>query len=160
MPRAAVEDFFQGFRFQVRDTEGFLQPEGGFQTCTAPELTLGEAPYRDGIQKFTKKQPGIPSFNNLTLEKGVVKNDTKFFEWIKKFLDGEPFRTDVEIRHFHPSDPASPESQPSRIYRLFDVVCLRVKFAGDFDANDDSISIESLDMAYEESDIEDVEATA
>jgi phage tail-like protein len=154
--RSQSTDPFSMNKFHVIDTQGLLNlvsPAAGFNTCTAPELTLGIAEYQEGIEAYRRKYPGEPSFAPITLGKGVVKNDSSFFAWVLAGAENDPYRTNVIIRHYHRDDVTGlvnyQTSVPYREMRLYNALATRVRMGSDFDSTAGDISIEDLDVEYE-----------
>ena len=154
MARALSTDYFQGFAFHVREPNNFLFPSAGFQAVTVPETTLGIAEYHEGIYRYTRKQPGIPTQNDLTLSQGVTKRGSDFFDWILNAIEGRAYRTDIEIYHFHREDPRGVDGVPSKIYRCLEAFPLRVKAAADLEGTSEDISLAEIDIAFEELEID------
>ena len=150
MARAQSSDFLQNFRYLVTATAfpgggDPLQAEGGFNSVTIPDITVEIAEYREGIFTFTRKFPGIPAFTDVTLTKGVVRGDTKFFDWIQRCIGDTEYRTDVLIYHFHRDDRVN----PAKVYRLNEAFATRTKLAGDLDATSSDVSISEMDISFE-----------
>lgn len=154
MARAISTDFYQGFHFHVREPNNFLFVGAGFQAVTVPETSLGMAEYREGIYTYTRKQPGIPTQNDITLTQGVTKRQSDFFDWLKNAIEGRAYRTDLEIWHFHREDPKGIDGTPSRIYRALNAFPTRVKVAADLEGNAEDISLAEVDLAFEEMEID------
>lgn len=169
MARPQETDFLQGFRFHVElfdntsdvdflqnvdPTDVHVGGKAGFQSVTLPELTNDAAEYREGIYKFTKKFPGVPTFGDITLQRGVVKTDTGFFDWVIAAVNGGEYRSNVRIMHYHRSDvePGMDEAvpgNPSREYLCYNSFPIRVKPAGDLDSTATDISLTEMDIAIE-----------
>ena len=153
MPRAQSTDYFHLNKYQVVDSENFLNPLAGFNTVTMPEETLEVAEYKEGIWTYTRKQLGNPSFSDITLTRGIVKNDSTFSDYIRLAAEGSPVRTDFQILQFHRDDVQGlleySNASPSRIIRCFEALPIRVKFGGDMDATSSDISIQEIDFAVE-----------
>jgi len=170
MARSAQEDLFHSFRFWA--SIGGEKPAGvdpfpadaGFSSITTPEYTLEAVEYREGNAVFTKKYPGLPTTADLTFSRGVVKNDTGFFDWlISTMASGNNYRADVTIWHFHraglpgwqkgdtvPTDTSSDAlASPKRQYKVSEAFPIRVKPAGDLDASTADVSVAEADVAYE-----------
>src|SRR5690606_16725753 len=147
-------DFYQGFSFHVREPNNFLFPAAGFQAVTVPETTVGVAEYREGIYTYTRKQPGIPTQNDLTLTQGVTKRKSDFFEWLLNAIEGRAYRTDLEIWHFHREDTKGINGVPSRVYRALEAFPTRVKAAADLDGTAEDISLAEIDIAFEELEVD------
>lgn len=147
MARAQAQDFLQNFRYLVRANGDFLQAAGGFSAVTIPEFNVEIAEYREGIDTFTKKQAGIPSFTDVVLSRGVVRADTKFFEWVQKSGASEDeYRTDVEIMHFHRDDRVT----PAHTYRLLEAWAFNMRPSTDMDGTSSDISIAEMSIAFEQ----------
>jgi len=184
MARAASEDYLQNFRFHVTASLGgavgnaddgfdplrFEAGSGGgsgeasvagFQSVSYPEVSVNPAEYRDGINVFTKKQPGIPTFTDITMMRGVVRRDTRFFDWIIRYFEGYQYRADLTIAQWdqvaHPAKPDGSgtdeltgfDSTLARTVEVFEAFPLTVKPAADLDANADDISLAEVTVAYE-----------
>jgi phage tail-like protein len=154
--RSQSTDPFSMHRFHVTDTEGFLNlatPAAGFNTLVAPEMTVGTVEYQEGTQLYRRKFPGEVTFAPITLTKGVVKNDTSFYKWVRASAENKSYRTNLIIKHFHRDDVTGMveyrTATPYREYRLFNAFSNRVKMASDFDSMSAEISIEDLDIEYE-----------
>jgi phage tail-like protein len=188
MPRAAASDPLHGFRFHARsinapdlngagadllqpdgDTPGYVIGEGseaGFNSITMPEITVEHAEYREGIRVYTMKFPGVPTIAEITLNRGVAKYDTAFFNWVLAAVEGNEYRCDVVI--FHVQRPALEQIQDtskgpnidvgavgvvSKLYKLYECSPARVKIAGDLDASTSDVSIAELDISVERFDV-------
>jgi phage tail-like protein len=187
MARATISDPLHNFRFHAKATEtvnfttgnrtgdvvDVLQPAGtgagfstgedtngqaGFQTITAPELTLDHVEYREGIKTYTEKYPGIPTVNDITFNRGVVIGDTSFYDWILNAIEGSNYRTTIDIYHAHKvahkrpyptSQGWVPDSLGVRTYRLINASPGRVKLSGDLDASSGDVSVAEMDVKYE-----------
>jgi phage tail-like protein len=114
MARATTKDFLQGHRFFVRcESEGGLDllqpgiadpdPRGGlagFNSVTAPDFSVEAVEYRDGISHYTVKQAGFPQIGDITLQRGVIRQDTSFYEWALRAIRGNAYRADMTILIF------------------------------------------------------------
>lgn len=165
MARAEATDFLQNFRFHARVTGGedFLSfdpggvgvdGEAGFQSITIPEETYEASEYREGIYKFTKKFPGIPTFGDVTLMRGIVAADTGFSDWAVATRGGAEYRADVLIEHHHRQDapPGIGEAiaaPAARAYLLHEAFCIRSKPGADMDATSGEVSMGEIDIAIE-----------
>jgi len=163
MARAQTEDFFQNFRFRVKRLDG---PDFGafnlvFRSAGIPAMTQGSVEYRDGAHIYTKKQPGIPGVDDVTLERGVVRNETSLYDWILAAYHGKEYRTDIQIEQFHRVDLDAageagvvgtyPEQmEASRVYELKNAYPTNVKLAGDLAGDTEDIAIESMTVVCEE----------
>lgn len=168
--RAAVDDLMQGFRFHAtaKNAAGVdpLQPvpsrpgefegggQAGFQSATLPEITLESTEYREGTFTWTQKYPGPPTVSDCTLMRGVAKLDTAFYDWVMACINGEEYRADVTIWHYHRSEMADAKSSKTsdtmRRVLCKNCIPLRVKPAADFDSMSGEVSLAEVDFAVEE----------
>lgn len=154
--RSQSTDPFSMHRFHVTDTGGFLNlttPAAGFNTLVAPEMTVGSVEYQEGLWTYRRKYPGEVSFAPLTLTKGIVKNDSSFFQWMRACSENRIYRTNIIVKHFHRDDVSGlvdyTTSTPYREIHCFNAFCTRVKMGSDFDSLSAEISIEDLDIELE-----------
>lgn len=167
MARALADDVLSVFRFHVEAVGTFGQsylggPQAGFQSVTVPEISLETVEYREGQHMWTKKLPGIPSTDTITLQRGVVRRDAHFFNWMMTVVLGNgSFRAAVLIKHYSRTaldgSRISVDAVPSRIYRVFQAFPVRCKLAADFDASASEVSVAELELAYESVEMEVVE---
>lgn len=191
MPRPAASDPLHGFRFHVRSINpptvqgaggDILQPDGdnpnagyligegaeaGSNSVTMPEITVEHAEYREGIRVYTMKFPGVPTIAEITLNRGVARNDTAFFNWVLAAIEGNEYRCDLIIYHVQrpaldsvadtskgPNIDVTSEGIISKKYKLYECSPARVKIAGDADASTSDVSLAELDVAFERFDVE------
>lgn len=155
MPRAQNTDLYHVFKFNIIDSKDLLGgSSAGFKTVTLPEMNLETVEYKEGIWTYRRKFPGDVTFGNVTLSKGVVKTNTKFYDWIKKCAEGLEYRLDLEIYHFHRDDVKGMSNyltaKPSRIIKLMDAFPVRVKPGSDFDSQTSDVSVEEIEIAIEQ----------
>lgn len=186
MARASAEDFLQNFRFHV--TAELAAPGtppdplkyeasgdrgvAGFQSVTMPSYSVNASEYRDGISVFTHKQPGIPSAEDITLMRGVVRKDTTLLDWMFRYFKGNAFRCDLTIFQWDQTgqppdrsgrwDKGSGGFDPSRarLVRVFNAFPVSVKPGGDMEATADDISVAEVGIAYERFEITGTDGTA
>jgi len=184
MARAVSTDFFQNMYFLVTAT----RPDGlnmlnrtalsgvnapaGFQSCTVPSVSTDPVEYREGTFIYTRKYPGIPSMDQITLNRGVARLDSAFFAWMRLVNEGSgDYRADVQIKHFHrgvsltrpfptTGGPATnrtfidEQAQPGRIYHVAEAFPSMVKLAGDLDGTSSDVSLQEIQLEYEYVEIE------
>lgn len=167
MARAQALDPLHNFRFHATaDVDGadaleFTDAEGaqaGFQSVSTPEVTVEAIEYREGIDTYTRKYPGIPTWSDVTFMRGVTKTDTSFADWISSAIENREYRADCSVFHWHRDgkDPGSAgDLGKARIYTLHEAMPIRVKLASDLDATSSDISMAEIDVAYEYAEIVD-----
>lgn len=178
MARAQSTDFLHAMRFHVTVGNGTVHlpsstagttggPTTGFSACTTPSATQEVATYREGHYIYTRKQPGLPTMDDVTLSRGVTFTDSDFWLWLQDCIEGKgEYREDVTINHYHrealpqgqavSGQPANNSSEvlnlstgPSRVYHLFNAFPTTHKVSGDLDASASEISIMTLGLSYE-----------
>jgi phage tail-like protein len=187
MPRPIATDFLHSMRFQVSAQKadatellkpaiqtGDGRPEAGFSACSTPEVSSEAVEYREGTFIYARKYPGAPTTSDITLSRGVARNDSTFWDWMRQVVEGialpGEYRADLTIRHFHraealqngqagnaaigSSNTLISQSAAARIYYVYNAFPIRHKVAADLDATASEISIMELDVAYEYFEIE------
>lgn len=154
--RSQSTDPFSMHRFHITDTQGFLNvasPAAGFNTMIAPEMTVGSVEYQEGTQLYRRKFPGEVTFAPISLTKGVVKNDSSFYKWLRACAENKTYRTNLVIKHYHRDDVSGlveyKDEVPYREIRCFNCFATRVKMGSDFDSMSAEVSIEDLDIEIE-----------
>lgn len=155
--RSQSTDPFSMHRFHITDSDSVLNvasPAAGFNSCSAPEMTIGSVEYQEGINLYRRKFPGEVTFTPLTLTKGLVKNDTTFYEWVRATAENKPYRIGkLIIKHYHRDDVSGlidyRNATPSKTIECYNVFPTRVKVAGDFDSLSADISVEEIEFEIE-----------
>jgi phage tail-like protein len=166
MARAISTDFYQNFRFHVMMVEGdgvkasevFTKaPTAGFNSVTIPELSMEATEYREGTAIYTKKFAGIPSYDSVTMTKGVTQDDNDFWLWANKAAAGGEYRADLKIMHFNREDVQgftdvgmAAHTGAYRAYMCYNCVPTRLKLTADMDATGSDVSIAELEVAVEQ----------
>lgn len=164
MSRAQETDYMQGMNFHVTSAdEDFLAfREGGaellggvasFKSVTIPDISVETVEYREGTFTWTRKQPGIPTVTNVSMLQGVTRRNTLMFDIMMRILNGEEYRTDLVVHHFHRDEPkvgSGAVNVAGRRYLLRECYSERAKPAGDLDAMSGEVSIAEIDFVVEE----------
>lgn len=162
MARAESTDYLQGFRFHVRTASGDGKyedgdlGEAGFNSVSIPELSAEASEYREGHDTYTKKFPGVPTVGDVSLQRGVTRKDTSFYDWMYKVVNGGAYRTDLTIYQYPRSAKVSGQgkSEVADLSKARTVICYqafptRMKPAGDLEATSSDVSMAELDVAIE-----------
>jgi phage tail-like protein len=170
-----VRDPFQAFRFRVSIATGGAQGAdhgskqgsdaiAGFQTVSGLREETEVTEYREGNDPSTmRKLPGLTSFDNITLEKGVAL-DAFFRIWRNEIyeaargLDGVmapnlsmggsgagAFRADLDIDLF---EKGTNFAFASARWAVKDAWPNSLEY-GDFDATSSDVLLETLELAHE-----------
>lgn len=117
-----------------------------FQEVTGLKATIEAYEYRAGDDpSLTKKKaPGLRKYDNITLKKGVFRDDTRLHEWFKLVQQGgDEFRKDLTISLL--GDAADDVILSWRIVRAFPVSMA----SPDLNAEGNEASIETIELAHE-----------
>ena len=172
-------DPLMNFRFHVDATGvGGVQklavpgrPQAGFVSCTVPAPTNEVAVYKEGNFVYERKYPGPPKYNEVTLSRGVIRNEGVFWNWMLQVMEGSgEYRADVAIKHFHrdtsllgvePVRPAGTPNftqlnfdNPAFIYHLFEAFPTSTKISGDLNSTDNNVSMTEMTLAFEYMNVE------
>lgn len=154
MSRLPVDDLLQSFRFRVfAADDGFLDANAGFNNVATPELSVEMAEYREGNRKYTLKQPGTPSVENVTLQRGIALTESIFGAWfLARLLGGQPYRTDLLIAVYDQTQTQgiNVDDTPARQINCKETFPLRWKPIADLDATSSDINIQELECVCEE----------
>jgi phage tail-like protein len=179
MARSIATDFLRNSKFRVSiisplgvggvPTETLGINEGGFATCTMPQMTIEQATYKSGLDTYTKKYPGNPSVNDISMTRGAVRLASALHKWILASNQGKEYRCDVRIEQYHldeldtnlataPGAIADPgfdaASKPARrSYVLYNAFCFDHKPSSDQDSNSSDISMEEIQVCFESYDV-------
>ncbi len=182
MARAQSTDFLHSMRFHVSlvnqaggdidlGTGSDPSKQGaGFSNVSTPEMSIEAVEYKEGNWVYQRKFPGNPTMGgDLTMSRGVTRGDSTFWDWGRRTAEGSgEYRADLQIQHFHRdtsltrAHPAQGTvnltrldvAKPARTYHVYQAFPTRVKVAADMDATASEISIQELDVAYENFEVE------
>lgn len=180
MARPLGSDFLHNFRYHVvaSGVAGavMLRPDGrpqaGFSAVSTPSIQIESVPYKEGTMNYARKQPGVPSFEDITMSRGVTRGDTSFWSWAQRTAEGGgEYRADLLINVYHRAQAlgaATPATANTLFINLDSDPAIRVhvleafptthKLLGDLDASSSDISIMELGVSYETAWREDVAA--
>jgi phage tail-like protein len=157
----------QGFRYHVvatqqGETDDPLQPsiardqqgvQAGFQSVTIPELSIEMSEYREGIFKWTQKFPGIATVSDVTLMRGVVQQDTSFYDMVMASIEGDEYRCEVTIYQYHRTELgdaiAARGAVSGRRTVCHECFATRAKPNGDLDSTAGDVSMAEVDLCME-----------
>jgi phage tail-like protein len=136
----APHDPYRGYNFWV-EWNGIVH--AGFRECTGLNATRNAGEYREGTDKaLTKRRmPGLNSYGNITLKRGITDNK-ELWDWHSKLQSGETDRRNVSIIL---SDDKGEEKMR---WNLVD--CWPTTWnASDLNATSDEVAIETLELIHE-----------
>jgi phage tail-like protein len=132
---------FAAFNFMVKfGTEqlGFTEVTGLTQERKLLEYRAGDFPEYSSI-----KWPGMAAYTNITLKKGIMQSDNKFFEWINSGMKlSKVDRKDLTISLLNEKREPVMTWKVSRAFP--------VKLEGpQLKATGNEVAIESIEIAHE-----------
>ena len=100
--------------------------------------------YRDGLSpEFTmRKMPGIQKFGNITMKRGIIKQDNDFFIWLNTIKMNTIERRDLTINLL------GEDHKPVMVWVAKNAFPVKVEGPG-FKASGNEVAIESLEAAHE-----------
>lgn len=175
MARPQSTDFLASMRFHVGVIPsgdqsldlrtGGNKPQAGFSNVSTPSITVEAAEYKEGQMVYTRKYPGNPSVDAVTMSRGVARGDSSFWDWVRVVVEGSgDYRATVEIKHYHRDTALTKPvggtgdgvnktdidlAKPARTYILHEAFPTTHKVAGDLDGTSSEISIMELEVTYE-----------
>ncbi|MDQ6969594.1 MAG: phage tail protein [Mariprofundus sp.] len=105
--------------------------------------------YRDGVspEYSAIKMPGIPKYGNITLKRGIVKEDNQFFDWLNtikmnKVGDANADRRDLIISLLNENH------EPVVVWKATNAFPVKIEGPG-LKATGNEVAIESIEVAHE-----------
>lgn len=181
MARPLGSDFLHNFRYHVVATGvGGIskltppgRPQAGFSAVGSPSVQIESVQYKEGTMNYARKQPGVPSFEDISMSRGVARGDSSFWQWAQQTAEGGgEYRADLLVNVYHraqalPSGPRTDSSNtlvidttadPAIRVHILEAFPTSHKMLGDLDATSSDISIMELGVSYETAWREDVAA--
>ena len=116
----------------------------GFSEVTGLAVETQPIEYRDGIMpEYSKiKMPGMQKYGNITLKRGVFKNDNEFYDWWNSVKLNTIERRDIIINLLNE------EHQPVMTWKVKNAWPTKVQ-STDLKADGNEVAIESLEIVHE-----------
>lgn len=128
------------FHFQVSlgsEKVEFSEVSGLTQEVQLIEYRTGASP-----DYSTIKMPGLHKYNNITLKKGVMDNDNKFFDWLNTVKLNTITRKDIVISLLNE------EHKPVMTWSAINAWPVKVE-GPSLKASGNEVAIESIELAHE-----------
>lgn len=105
--------------------------------------------YRDGDSKQYEplKMPGIPKYSNITMKKGILPKDNRFFDWINTTALNKVERKDIIISLLNEAH------EPVMTWKAVNAFPVKVEGPG-LKSTGNETAIESIEVAHEKLTIE------
>ena len=116
----------------------------GFTEVTGLEVTTDKIEYRDGASKeyHKVKMPGMQTFGDLTLKRGIFAADNEFYEWWNTVALNTIERRDITISLLNESH------DPVVVWKVKNAWPTKVTSAS-LNASGNETAIETLVLAHE-----------
>ncbi len=116
----------------------------GFTECTGLEVTTEKIEYRDGASKEYHKirMPGMQTFGDLTLKRGIFAGDNEFYAWWNTVALNTIERRDITISLLNESH------EPVVIWKVKNAWPTKVT-STDLNASGNETAIETMVLAHE-----------
>ncbi len=116
----------------------------GFQEVSGLDFTTEVSEYRHGaMREHSKvKVPGMRTYSNITLKRGILPKDNEFFLWWNNTAMDKPVRRDMTIKLLNE------KHEPVIAWRVKNAWPLSLK-STDLNADDSGIAVETLEIAHE-----------
>ena len=116
----------------------------GFTEVTGLEVTTDKIEYRDGASKEYHKirMPGMQTFGDLTLKRGIFAADNEFYDWWNTVALNTIERRDITISLLNESH------EPVVIWKVKNAWPTKVT-STDLNASGNETAIETLVLAHE-----------
>jgi len=128
------------FHFSVKwggDEIGFSEVSGLTQEVQPIEYRDGSFPEYSSI-----KMPGLRKFNNITLKRGIMKGNNKFFDWLMTVKLNKAERRDLIISLLNE------EHAPVMTWTVHNAFPIKVE-GPQLKATGNEVAIESIEIAHE-----------
>jgi phage tail-like protein len=116
----------------------------GFTEVTGLNVQTDVIEYREGSSpEYHKvKMPGMQKFENITLKRGLMKNDNEFYAWWNTVALNTIQRRDVVVSLLNENH------EPVFVWKIKNVWPVKVS-GTDLKADGNEVAIESIELAHE-----------
>ena len=116
----------------------------GFTEVTGLEVTTDPIEYRDGVSpEFVKTQmPGMQSFGDLTLKRGIFAGDNEFYDWWNTVSLNTIERRDITISLLNE------DHEPVVVWKIKNAWPTKVT-STDLNSTGNEVAIETLVLKHE-----------
>ncbi|HEX7945109.1 MAG TPA: phage tail protein [Phenylobacterium sp.] len=128
------------FRFKVE----WDSNEMSFQEVSGLDIEAQPIEYRAGNSPAfsVQKMPGIQKFSDVTMKKGVFKDDNKFFDWFKEIKMNTVKRIPVTISLL------DEEGNPTMVWKLANAWPTKIT-STDLKSTGNEVAVETIVIAHE-----------
>ena len=116
----------------------------GFSEVSGLNIENKLIEYRDGVSpEYSKiKMPGMREYSNITMKRGVFKNDNEFYNWLNTIQLNTVERRDLTISLLNEAH------EPVVVWKVTNAFPIKVQ-STDLKADGSEVAIEQIDIAHE-----------
>lgn len=128
------------FRFEVKWDSDVMS----FQEISGLDIEAQPIEYRHGDSPSfsTIKMPGLKKFSDVTMKKGVLKSDNKFWDWFNEIKMNTIKRIPVTISLL------DEEGSPTMVWTLTNAFPLKIS-GTDLKSTGNEVAVETIVIAHE-----------
>ncbi len=128
------------FHFQVEWGDTRI----GFTEVSGLNVELQSIEYREGnaLEYQVTKMPGIPQYSNITLKRGVFREDNEFFQWLNTVKMNNIERRDITISLLNE------EHEPVMVWKVKDAWPCKVE-GPSLNSTGNEVAVESIELCHE-----------
>lgn len=115
-----------------------------FQEVAGLDVEVEPIEYRSGNSPVfsTIKMPGLKSFGNVTLKKGIFANDNKFWDWMSEIKMNTIMRRTVKVSLL---DEAG---EPKMVWTLDNAFPTKIS-GTDLNSQSNEVAVETIEISHE-----------
>jgi len=116
----------------------------GFTEVSGLEVSIETIEYRDGAspEYHKMKMPGMQSFSNITMKRGIFQGDNDFYEWWNTVALNKIERRDVTIALLNEAH------EPVVVWKVKNAWPVKVQSA-ELSSTGNEVAIETIELAHE-----------
>lgn len=116
----------------------------GFTEVSGLDVELQAIEYREGnaLEYQVTKMPGIPQYSNITLKRGVFREDNEFFQWLNTVKMNNIERRDITISLLNE------EHDPVMVWKVKDAWPCKVE-GPSLNSTGNEVAVESIELCHE-----------
>lgn len=116
----------------------------GFTEVSGLDVELQSIEYREGnaLEYQVTKMPGIPQYSNITLKRGVFREDNEFFQWLNTVKMNNIERRDITISLLNE------EHEPVMVWKVKDAWPCKVE-GPSLNSTGNEVAVESIELCHE-----------
>lgn len=116
----------------------------GFTEVSGLNVETEVIEYRHGAspEHSAQKMPGIISYENITMKRGIFNGDNEYFDWLKTIQLNKVERRDIMVSLLNE------EHEPVMVWKIRNAFPVKIE-SPELNAEGSEVAIESLEIAHE-----------